>query len=210
MADVAFRVWRTDDLTFLWEMLFESLHVRQGDPPFPRSVLDAPDIAHYLTDFGGRPGDDAQLCVDAAGNPIGAAWLRRWTSDDPGYGYVDDEIPEVGMAVMTAWRGRGIGRRLLEDLIARHPMMSLSVDDQNARASTLYRSIGFVRVESAGGSTTMCLDRTVTSAAEQGRGALGGECHDEHDHGDERHRGAGGSAMVVAHEQADDGAEGAQ
>ncbi len=35
--------------------------------------------------------------------------------------------------------------------------MSLSVDDENVGAVGLYRSIGFVPVESVGGSTTMVI-----------------------------------------------------
>ena len=37
----------------------------------------------------------------------------------------------------------------------RHPEMSLSVDDDNTGATALYRSLGFVVVDAAGGSTTM-------------------------------------------------------
>ncbi|MEZ5256807.1 MAG: GNAT family N-acetyltransferase [Ilumatobacteraceae bacterium] len=91
------------------------------------------------------------------GERAGAAWVRRMTAADPGYGYVSDEIPELGMAVVQHWRGRGIGRRLLERLLDTHPRMSLSVDDENVGAAGLYRSIGFVPVESAGGSTTMVI-----------------------------------------------------
>lgn len=155
MDELIFRPWVQEDLSFLWEMLYQSLHVRGGHGPFPRSVLQAPDIAHYLTDFGSRAGDDAQLCVAAVGERVGAAWVRRLTSEDPGYGYVRDDVPEVGMAVEAGWRGQGIGRRLLEDLLERHPVLSLSVDDENVRAASLYRSLGFVPVESVEGSTTM-------------------------------------------------------
>jgi ribosomal protein S18 acetylase RimI-like enzyme len=155
VGPLVFRIWTPEDVPFLWEMLYQSLHVRDGHTPFPRSVLREPGIAHYLTEFGSRDGDDAQVCVDGRGERVGAAWVRRMTADDPGYGYVSDEIPEVGMAVEERSRGQGIGRRLLEILLGRHPCMSLSVDDDNVVAVGLYRSIGFVPVESVGGSTTM-------------------------------------------------------
>ena len=155
MSLLVFRIWTPDDAPFLWEMLYQSLHAREGQAPFPRSVLQEPYIAHYLADFGSRNGDDAQVCVDERGERVGAAWVRRMTADDPGYGYVSDDIPEVGMAVEESSRGQGIGRQLLENLLDRHPRMSLSVDDENVGAVALYRSIGFVPVESVGGSTTM-------------------------------------------------------
>ena len=155
MSPLVFRIWTPDDIPFIWEMLYQSLHVSEGRAPFPRSVLREPHIAHYLTDFGSRNGDDAQVCVDERGERVGAAWVRRMTADDPGYGYVSDEIPEVGMAVEESSRGQGIGRQLLEILLDRHPCMSLSVDDENIGAVALYRSIGFVPVDSVEGSTTM-------------------------------------------------------
>lgn len=157
MASPAFRRWTEDDAAFLWEMLYQSLHVRDGHSPFPRSVLAEPDIAHYLTDFGNRVGDDAEVCVHGHDERIGAAWVRRMGAADPGYGFVSDQIPELGMAVRAGWRGQGIGRRLLGNLLERHPRMSLSVDDENDGAVRLYRSVGFVAVESAGGSTTMVI-----------------------------------------------------
>lgn len=152
---VQFRSWDAGDVVFLWEMLYQSLHVRPGQPPFPRTVLDSDDIAHYLRDFGQRAGDDAELGVDATGQPIGAAWCRRMTATDSGYGYVADDVPELGMAVIAEWRGQGVGRQVLQILLARHPKMSLSVDEENLAATALYTSLGFVRVTTIHGSTTM-------------------------------------------------------
>lgn len=52
----------------------------------------------------GRAGDMGFVAVDAgSGEPIGAAWLRLLGGDERGYGYVDDETPELGMAV-RGWK----------------------------------------------------------------------------------------------------------
>lgn len=152
---MTFRPWVQSDLPFLWEMLYQSLHVREGNVPIPRSVLQNQEIAHYLTDFGQHAGDDAQVCLAPDAAQVGAAWVRRMTAGDPGYGYVRDDVPELGMGVESKWRGQGIGRKLLQDLLERHPEMSLSVDDENHGATMLYRSLGFVPMESVDGSTTM-------------------------------------------------------
>ncbi len=136
-------------------MLYESIHVRRGEPRPGRAILDSPNLAHYVVGFGSRPGDDAEIAVDSLGAPIGAAWARLMTADDPGYGFVALDIPELGMAVVAPWRGRGVGRRLLRDLLDRHPVMSLSVDDENVGAERLYTSSGFVVVASVGTSKTM-------------------------------------------------------
>ena len=149
------RPWTEADTPFLWDMLLASIHVRDGQPPAPRSLLDEPDIAHYLVDFGTREGDDAQIAVDGNGMEIGAAWVRRMTADDPGYGFVAADVPEVGMAVVDEWRGLGVGTRLLADLIERHPVMSLSVDTDNTGAMRLYERLGFVATGVDGTATTM-------------------------------------------------------
>lgn len=150
----ATRRWQPGDEPFLWEMLYQSIHVREGHEPPPRSILDEPDIAHYLTDFG-RDGDDAQVALTATGRRIGAAWCRVMPADDPGYGFVSDGIPEMGMAVVDDWRGRGVGTQLLDDLVERHPVMSLSVDTDNTGAERLYSLLGFMPVAVNGTATTM-------------------------------------------------------
>ena len=79
------------------------------------------------------------------------------TAADPGYGFVAADIPEVGMGVVADWRGLGVGRRLLSELLERHPVMSLSVDTDNVGAAGLYRSLGFVDVVIVGTSVTMLM-----------------------------------------------------
>ncbi len=140
------RPWGSYDVPYLWRALYLSLHVRNGDSPFALTVVDEPQIAHYLTGFG-RSGDDAQVAIAQTGEEtIGAAWCRRMSASDPGYGFVAEDVPELGMAIEPTFRGQGIGRRLLVELLARNPWMSLSVDRQNGSAHTLYVSLGFLVV----------------------------------------------------------------
>jgi ribosomal protein S18 acetylase RimI-like enzyme len=149
------RPWIADDVAFLWDMLYLSIHVPAGSMPPSRSVLEAPDIAHYLRDFGSGRGDDAQIASADDGRRIAAAFCRCQPATDPGYGFVAEEIPEVGMAVVDGWRGRGVGRALLTELLGRHPVMSLSVDADNDGARSLYESIGFVVLHRDGTAFTM-------------------------------------------------------
>lgn len=121
-------------------------------------VSNDPELAHYVSHWP-RPGDLG--VVAEADQPVGAAWLRFFTADDPGYGFIDASIPEVSMGVLDPWRGRGVGRRLLVALIlaARKtglPALSLSVETDNY-AHELYESCGFQSVTRAGGSVTMRL-----------------------------------------------------
>jgi predicted kinase/GNAT superfamily N-acetyltransferase len=149
------RAWRTADIPFLWDVLYLSIHVREGYDPPPRSILDDPDLAHYLRDFGRHDGDDAQIVEDEAGTRLAAAFCRRTPADDPGWGHVSPDIPELGMAVVANRRAMGIGRLVLVGLLERQPTMSLSVDLENDVARRLYESLGFEWVADEGTAATM-------------------------------------------------------
>lgn len=139
-------------------MLYHSLFVREGQEPFARAVLDQPELSRYV-DSWGRAGDLGFVATDGeGGQPIGAAWLRLLTGDARGYGYVDEETPELAMAVLPDWRGRGVGSRLLAHLLeaarAQYRKVCLSVSADNP-ALRLYERIGFERTRSDGSSLTM-------------------------------------------------------
>ncbi len=146
------------DQQFLWEMLYQSLYAPEGSPPFPQDAINRPEIAKYVRAWG-RAGDVGLVAVDAGSvAPIGAAWLRLLKGDERGYGYVDDETPELGMAVLPAYRGRGVGSdllgRLLESAGAVYHSVCLSVSADNP-AVRLYERAGFERVCACGSSLTM-------------------------------------------------------
>ena len=97
-----------------------------------------------------RPAGAGDLGVVAdhlPGPAIGAAWLRYLSADDPGYGFVADDVPELGIGVHPEYRGRGVGRRLLRALLAAAQQrgiarVSLSVERANP-ARGLYLAEGF-------------------------------------------------------------------
>lgn len=101
-----------------------------------------------------RPTDVGFIAV-REGQDVGAIWSRYFTVDEPGYGFVSEDIPELGIGVVAGRRGEGIGRALLNAMIAASTTdLSLSVEDGNP-AAELYRKSGFVPVGRVGNSTTM-------------------------------------------------------
>ncbi|NTV40408.1 MAG: GNAT family N-acetyltransferase [Demequinaceae bacterium] len=124
-------------------------------------VLADQAVAHYVTDWM-RPGDAGVVAIEG-GVPAGAAWWRHFTGDDPGYGYVADDVPELGLAVLASHRGKGIATALMTEIIRRAaaervPGLSLSVEDGNGVARGLYDSLGFVKVGRMGDSDTLLLE----------------------------------------------------
>ena len=82
------------------------------------------------------------------GFPVGAAWYRLFRRDAPGYGFVDEETPELAIAVVPSRRGRGIGESLLEALCERaradgFGALSLSVERENPALVSFYEEHGF-------------------------------------------------------------------
>jgi GNAT superfamily N-acetyltransferase len=124
------------------------------------SMLATPELAHYVTDWM-RPGDAGVIAIEE-GIPAGAAWWRHFSSVGPGYGYVADDVPELGMAVLEPFRRRGAAGALLDALISRARAeglraVSLSVEDGNDVARLLYEGRGFVPCGRVGDSDIMLL-----------------------------------------------------
>jgi ribosomal protein S18 acetylase RimI-like enzyme len=145
------------DEAVLWEMLYLALFVPPGGEPLDRAVIDQPELARYVRGWG-RPGDDGTIAITSDDETAGAAWIRLWPDDDRGYGFIDPSTPELSVAVRPQHRGRGVGTRLLRELLARadglYDAVSLSVSIENP-AVHLYERCGFVRAALDGPSITM-------------------------------------------------------
>lgn len=158
------------DAAFVKEMLYHALFVPPGSPPFPHAILDEPSIRRYYAAFGAADRRDGGVLALVDDQPVGAAWYRLWPPGDEGYGFVDTATPEITIALLPDFRGRGIGTRLLTALMTRaradgFAALSLSVTAINP-ARRLYERCGFVTVGVDGDSLTMraALDDHATRA----------------------------------------------
>jgi GNAT superfamily N-acetyltransferase len=146
--------------------------IRKGsaaDVPFMRSMLahayawrvnafeaDIP-LTRYVDNWG-RAGDVA-IIAHETGNRVGAAWFRLFPSSEPGYGFVDEQTPELSVAVVPSRRRHGLGQELMNGLLAAardagHEAVSLSVE-ADSPAVSFYERNGFERVRDADGGVVM-------------------------------------------------------
>ena len=135
------------DVRFLRDMLKHAYHWRlNADPDLP--------VARYVNHFG-RPGDTGLIAWDKG--PVGAAWYRLFSASEPGFGFIDEQTPELTIAVVPGRRGGGLGGQLLEALLERaraegYASISLSAE---AAQTGLYERHGFQAVEQRDGTVTM-------------------------------------------------------
>jgi ribosomal protein S18 acetylase RimI-like enzyme len=140
----------TQDLPFLRDMLRHAYYARWG------TDADVP-LERYVAGWG-RPGDDALVAIDEF-QPVGAAWFRLFEEGEPGYGFVDEQTPELTIAIVPSRRGKGLGEELLAALLAEaakggYAQISLSVEPDNP-ALRLYEHHGFARFGERGGALVM-------------------------------------------------------
>jgi len=146
------------ELEFLKEMLYESIYMPE-DVKNKVELLNSSSIKKYYEDWG-RRGDTALLAIDENNRAVGAVWYRLFDGSNKGYGFVDIQTPELGIAVSKEARGLGVGTLLMKKIIKRaavdgYKTLSLSVVPENMSAVHIYRQLGFIDYGISGTSITM-------------------------------------------------------
>ena len=136
------------DVRFLRDMLRHAYHWRLAED------TERP-VYRYVQNWG-RKGDAGVVAIEGP-HEYGAAWYRLFTDEEPGFGFVDEQTPELTIAVVPSRRGKGAGKELLEALLARareegYASVSLSA----AKGQTAYyEQFGFETVQETEHAVTM-------------------------------------------------------
>ena len=145
---------------FFHELFHSSFFVPPGEPPIPFETIRKPELRRYY-EYWGKDGD-LGFIVRKGDEEVGAVWSRRFATDQPGYGFVADDVPEFGIAIKKEHRGNGIGNHLMKHLLTAlrergDRQVSLSVHGDN-HAAQWYQRMGFRTVAFDGKTMTMLLD----------------------------------------------------
>ena len=129
----------------LKEFLYHAIYIPVGVAAPDRSIIEQPDLAVYITDFGKQEGDTA-VVFEQGDQIIGCAWARIMND----YGHLEEGMPSIAISVLPSYRNQGVGTALLTGLFERlrkqgYPAVSLSVQKANP-AMRLYERLGFKTV----------------------------------------------------------------
>ncbi|MFV0400463.1 MAG: GNAT family N-acetyltransferase [Oscillospiraceae bacterium] len=146
--DYLIRPIKSNEIPLLADFLYEAIFQRDENNPIPRSVIEQPEIKVFIKDFGKR--DDNCLVAVVDDKIVGAVWTRILSGAVRGFGNVDEHTPEFAISLYRQYRGKGIGTRLMRDMLALlkekgYAQTSLAVQKDNY-AVKMYENVGFTIV----------------------------------------------------------------
>ena len=143
---MTFRALKSSENDLLKVFLYEAIYVPEGIKAPDRSIIELPELALYYEGFGNGRADHC-IIADDNGHVAGAVWTRIMED----YGHIDDETPSLAISVLKEYRDKGIGTRLLQEMLILlkeqgYKRVSLSVQKTNY-AVGMYRRAGFTTVD---------------------------------------------------------------
>src|SRR5262249_43861581 len=110
MPDLVIRPAVQDDIETLWDFL--AMAAYEPDAGAENAI---PSVAKYVA--GWRRSGDFGFIAEHNGEIIGAAWARRFSSEQLESPCGDEETPMVSIGVKPNVRGQGVGEKLMRALI---------------------------------------------------------------------------------------------
>ncbi len=144
IESINIRELKEEEYGFLEEALYMAVYVPEGEEPYDRSVIFIPEVNKYINNFGTKDHDIAFVAIDY-NKLIGCIWGRLFDNDEKGYGYINDQTPEISLSVFPDFRNKGLGGKLI-DVISDYYRkkgfckISLSTDKRNRSKNLYYRN----------------------------------------------------------------------
>lgn len=159
MTGLALRPTADADRAFLLEVYTSTRADELAMVPWTdeqKAMFAAQQFHAQDTDYRSRFPDASYSVVEVDGVPAG----RLYTN------VLEDRVHVLDVALLPEWRGRGIGTRLLADVIAQADGLGLRVELHVERwnaARTLYERLGFTVV--GGDDVYLLMERPVSAVA---------------------------------------------
>jgi GNAT superfamily N-acetyltransferase len=152
------RLTTAADQDVIWQLLSYAAH-----EPSVEATKSQECCIPYAQDFGTRRGDFGILATAHENNKnnkelvLGGAWIRLLGTQGMATAYnhhIQNDIPELAMAVIPNYRGKGIGSKLLTRFltVAKQngiQQINLSCRTDNEAAMRLYERHGFTKIPSS-------------------------------------------------------------
>lgn len=140
--EIVIRKIKTEEYPLLEDFLYDAIYIPEGIQPPDKSIIHNEDLQVYIKDFGTKK-DDVCFLAEVDHKVVGAVWMRIMND----YGHIDNETPSLAISVKKAYRGLGIGTKLMETILKvanaqGYQRISLSVQKANP-AVRLYQRLGF-------------------------------------------------------------------
>lgn len=140
------RKLRDNEIQLLQDFLYEAIFIPEGAEPPAREIIYQPELKIYYENFGTGEADHC-IVADDDSRVIGAVWTRIMND----YGHVDDDTPSFAISLYKEYRGRGIGTRMMNEMLALlkekgYKQASLAVQKANF-AVRMYEKVGFKTVD---------------------------------------------------------------
>lgn len=157
-AAFQYRITRQEDFTYFARLNF--LTDTYGDEHGELSEGFDADTRFYIDTWDPN---DGVIAFDEHHIPAGGLWWCWGSPEHHGRGFVDKHIPEIAIAVEQRFGGRGVAKALFrtcfDELRARGTKgVSLCVSHDNAKARSLYETLGFELVRNDVDYAVMRLD----------------------------------------------------
>ena len=141
--DYIIREMRKDEYPLLKDFLYEAIFQKDEKNLLPKKIIEMPEIRIYI-EKKKKKQDDYCLCAVVNGRVVGAVWVRIIE----GFGCVDDQTPELAIALYKEYRRLGIGSRLMAEMLnllkeKGYRKTSLSVQKDNY-AAQMYLKMGYI------------------------------------------------------------------